>query len=186
MDYEIGRIMEKLESLGLAENTYIIFTADHGLAVGEHGLLGKQNQYEHSVRVPLVLTGPDIEAGTTSDALVYLQSIYPTTCDLAGIPTPATVEFKSLKPLIEQSSQNSYDAIFGSYKHFQRMVRTKDFKLILYPEEDQIQLFDMQADPDGLNNLASQAAYQDTMAVLFGRLKTLQQEVGDTLTLGSL
>ncbi|MEM8485717.1 MAG: sulfatase-like hydrolase/transferase [Bacteroidota bacterium] len=186
MDYEIGRIMEKLEALGEADNTYIIFTADHGLAVGEHGLLGKQNQYEHSIRVPLVLAGPDIEGGTTSDALVYLQSIYPTTCDLAGIPTPATVEFKSLMPLIEQRTESSYDAIFGSYKHFQRMVRTKDFKLILYPEEDQVQLFDMQADPDELNNLAAEAAYQDTMAALFGKLQTLQTEVGDTLTLGGL
>lgn len=186
MDYEIGRVMDKLESLGEADNTYIIFTADHGLAVGEHGLLGKQNQYEHSIRVPLVLAGPNIEGGTSSDALVYLQSIYPTTCDLAGIPTPATVEFKSLMPLIEQSSQQSYDAIFGSYKHFQRMVRTKDYKLILYPEEEQVQLFDMQSDPDELNNLAAQAAYQDTMAALFGRLRTLQQEVGDTLTLRGL
>ena len=71
MDYEIGRILEKLETLGIADNTYIIFTADHGLAVGQHGLLGKQNQYDHSIRVPLVINGPDIQAGTSTDALVY-------------------------------------------------------------------------------------------------------------------
>ena len=186
MDHEIGRVMDKLEEVGEADNTYVIFTADHGLAVGEHGLLGKQNQYEHSIRVPLVIAGPDIPGGTSNDALVYLQSIYPTTCDLADIPTPATVEFKSLMPLIEQTSTRSYDAIFGSYKHFQRMVRTENFKLILYPEADQIQLFDMESDPEELNNLASQAAYQDTMAALFGKLQQLQEEVGDTLTLGGI
>lgn len=183
MDYEIGRILEKLESLDIADNTYIIFTADHGLAVGQHGLLGKQNQYEHSIRVPLMISGPGVSAGSSTDALVYLQSIYPTTCDLAGIDTPQTVEFKSLMPLIEQTSDQSYDAIFGSYKDFQRMVRTRDYKLILYPEVDEVQLFDMQNDPYELTNLAEQEAYQDTIQALFGKLQSLQAEVGDTLTL---
>ncbi len=183
MDHEIGRVLERLEALNIADNTYIIFTADHGLAVGRHGLLGKQNQYEHSIRVPLIVSGPDIASGASTDALVYLQSIYPTTCELAGIPTPSTVEFKSLLPLIEETADNSYDAIFGSYKDFQRMVRTRDFKLILYPEEDQVQLFDMNADPLEMTNLAKQAAYQDTMAALFGKLQSLQKEVGDTLSL---
>ena len=183
MDYEIGRILDRLEALDIADNTYIIFTADHGLAVGKHGLLGKQNQYEHSIRVPLVINGPNVSSGSSSDALVYLQSVYPTTCELAGIPTPSTVEFKSLLPLIEETADDSYDAIFGSYKDFQRMVRTKDFKLILYPEEDQVQLFDMKADPLEMTNLAKQAAYQDTMAALFGKLQSLQKEVGDTLSL---
>lgn len=183
MDYEIGRILDKLESLGIADNTYIIFTADHGLAVGQHGLIGKQNQYDHSIRVPLVMTGPSIPSGTSTDALVYLQSIFPTTCDLAGIPAPPTVEFKSLLPLIENSTDQSYDAIFGSYKHFQRMVRTDKFKLIVYPEANQLQLFDLINDPLEMNNLAGQTAYQDTVAALFGRLRELQQEVGDTLSL---
>ncbi|MFK7848985.1 MAG: sulfatase-like hydrolase/transferase [Rhodothermales bacterium] len=183
MDYEIGRILDRLEALDIADNTYIIFTADHGLAVGQHGLVGKQNQYDHSIRVPLVISGPNVAPGASTDALVYLQSIYPTTCDLAGIPTPSTVEFKSLLPLIEESAGDSYDAIFGSYKDFQRMVRTKDFKLILYPEEEQVQLFDMNADPLEMTNLAKQAAYQDTMAALFGKLQSLQKEVGDTLSL---
>ncbi len=183
MDYEIGRVLEKLESMDIADNTYIVFTADHGLAVGRHGLIGKQNQYDHSIRVPLIVNGPTISAGSSSDALVYLQSIFPTTCDLADIPTPPTVEFRSLLPLIEETSDNSYDAIFGSYKGFQRMVRTRDYKLILYPQQDQVQLFDMNKDPDELNNLASQAAYQDTMAALFSQLKSLQKEVGDTLSL---
>lgn len=183
MDFEIGRILDKLEELEIADNTYIIFTSDHGLAVGQHGLIGKQNQYDHSIRVPLIINGPAIPAGASTDALVYLQSIYPTTCDLAGIPTPQTVEFRSLLPLIENTADVSYDAIFGSYKHFQRMVRTDNFKLIFYPEEERVQLFDLISDPLEMNNLAGESAYQDTVAVLFDRLRTLQREVGDTLTL---
>ena len=112
-----------------------------------------------------------------------LQSIYPTTCELAGIPTPQTVEFRSLLPLLQQSSDNAYDAIYGSYKDFQRMVRTENYKLILYPEEDQVQLFDMKADPHEMTNLATLELYQDTVAALFSQLQSLQKAVGDTLSL---
>ena len=183
MDHEIGRIMNSLDELGLSDNTYIIFTADHGLAVGQHGLLGKQNQYDHSIRVPLMMAGPGIEPGSTNDALVYLQSVYPTTCELAGLPIPETVEFRSLLPLIEQESQMSYEAIFGSYKHFQRMVRTASHKLVVYPEVDQVHLFDMQQDPYEMNNLAASPAYRDTLEMLYDQLRQLQEEVGDTLQL---
>ncbi len=186
MDYQIGRILETLRNTGQDDNTYVIFTADHGLAVGKHGLLGKQNQYDHSIRVPYLIAGPGITPGARSDALVYLQSTFPTTCDLAGIPIPNTVEFKSLLPLINEESARSYEAIFGSYRHFQRMVRTPSHKLILYPVVDEIQLFDLKQDPFELNNLASMPAYQDTIRMLYDTLLELQQEVGDTLTLPEL
>ena len=186
MDREIGRILDKLEETGEADNTYIIFTADHGLAVGQHGLLGKQNQYEHSIRVPFIVKGPDIEAGSSSDALIYLQSAFPTTCDFAGIPIPETVEFRSLLPIIEETSDTSYPAIFGSYKEYQRMVRTTSHKLILYPQVDEIQLFDMRQDPLEMNDLAENPAYADTIDILYGQLLELQEEVGDTLTLRNL
>ncbi len=183
MDREIGRILSTLDELGQTDNTYIIFTADHGLAVGQHGLLGKQNQYEHSIRVPFTIAGPGIEAGSQTDALVYLQSAFPTTLDYAGIDVPETVEFRSLVPLIEKTSDTSYPAIFGSYKGFQRMVRTASHKLILYPEVDEVQLFDVNEDPLEMNNLATDPAYSDTIEMLFSALQELQEEVGDTLTL---
>ena len=183
MDREIGRILDKLEELGQADNTYIIFTADHGLAVGQHGLIGKQNQYDHSIRVPFMIAGPGIAPGTQSDALIYLQSAFPTTLDLADIAIPETVEFRSLVPLIENTSDSSYPAIFGSYKGYQRMVRTASHKLILYPEADEIQLFDMKQDSLEMNNLAADPAYRDTLQALYSTLLELQKEVGDTLTL---
>ncbi|MBK8507011.1 MAG: sulfatase-like hydrolase/transferase [Saprospiraceae bacterium] len=185
LDAQIGRILKALKESGKYENTYIIFTADHGLAVGKHGLLGKQNQYDHSVRVPMVIVGPDIPAQQKSDALVYLQSMYPTTCDLVGISIPGTVEFKSLLPLLK-NQDGGEEAIFGSYKDYQRMVRTKTHKLILYPEVGQSQFFDLQNDPDELQNSIAEPGNQEIVRSLYNQLLTLQQEVGDTLVLPPL
>ena len=94
MDEQIGRILDALEKSGKADNTYIFFTADHGLAVGHHGFIGKQNMYEHSLRTPLLVIGPTIAKGERLDARVYLQDIMPTSLELAGIPIPEYVEFK--------------------------------------------------------------------------------------------
>jgi len=185
MDYQIGRILDALEASGETDNTYIIFTADHGLAVGSHGLMGKQNPYEHSIRVPFIISGPDIPHGEQSNELIYLQSIYPTTCELAGIPIPEHVEFPSLLPLLKGNSEQTsmHEAIFGSYLDFQRLIRTRDYKLVYYPVVDTLQLFDMQQDTEELHNLAYQVQYRDTVKRLYSKLLDLQTEVGDTLTL---
>ncbi|MEN8248294.1 MAG: sulfatase-like hydrolase/transferase, partial [Bacteroidota bacterium] len=103
-DREIGRILKALEVSGKMDNTYVILTSDHGLAVGQHGLIGKQNLYDHSIRMPLIIKGPGLEAGEKSDEMVYLQSMYATTCELAGIQIPETVEYKSLKDLMIKDS----------------------------------------------------------------------------------
>jgi len=96
MDEQIGRILEALETSGVAENTYIFFAADHGLGVGHHGLVGKQNMYDHSVRVPLMVFGKGIPGDRQLDVPVYLQDIMPSSLELAGIEIPDHVEFKSL------------------------------------------------------------------------------------------
>jgi len=187
MDQQIGRILDVLEVTGKMDNTYIIFTADHGLAVGSHGLMGKQNPYDHSIRVPLIFSGPSIPKGMQNDQLVYLQSVFPTTLDLANIPIPGHVEFQSLLPALKNEEFRGNEAIFGSYLDYQRLVRTQDYKLILYPEAGEIQLFDMENDPLEMNNLAYDPVYQDTIQALYSTLLELQQEVGDTLNLeGSL
>lgn len=183
LDDQIGRILDALERTGKLKNTYIIFSADNGLAIGRHGLMGKQNQYEHSIRMPLIISGPGIPAGKVSDALVYLQDIYPTSCELAGVDIPSTVEFNSLVPVIEGKINNGHDAIFGAYLDYQRMIRNKDYKLILYPEAGQVQLFDMNADPDEMNNLANRPEYSETLSELFRELHNLQMKVGDQLDL---
>ena len=79
MDEQIGRILDGLETSGMDKNTYIFFSADHGLGVGHHGLLGKQNLYEHSTRVPFIISGPGIPKKKRISTPVYLQDIMPST-----------------------------------------------------------------------------------------------------------
>lgn len=180
-DAQIGRVLDALKRSGKADDTIIIFTADHGLAVGQHGLMGKQNQYDHSIRMPMVFCGPGIERGRKIDSMVYLQSMFATTCDMAGISVPDTVEFPSLTGLLEGRRKKVHDAIFGSYRGFQRMVRTEDYKLIVYPVVGRVQLFDIKNDPWEKNDLAGEPEYAGKIERLSGMLKKLQLEVGDTL-----
>ena len=186
MDAEIGRILEALEASGASENTYVIFTADHGLAVGSHGLLGKQNSYDHSIRVPLIFTGPGIPSNRTSDALVYLQSVHPTTFDLVDLPTPSHVEFESLHAHFYTDEANGEEEIFGSYKDFQRMLRTQTHKYILYPEAQEVQLFNLIEDPNELHNLANNPESKDLLQDLHQRLTRLQEKVGDPLDISAV
>lgn len=182
-DYQMGRIMKALEASGKADNTYIIFSSDHGLAVGHHGLLGKQNQYDHSVRMPLIIAGPGLEPGKIVDDLVYLPCIYPTTCEMAGIDVPETVDFKSLNGLLKGKEDKIYEAIYGGYRNFQRMVRTEKYKLIVYPHNGIQQLFDMENDTDEMKNLIDDKNYESVKKEMYEKLLELQQETGDTLKL---
>lgn len=186
MDVQIGRVLDALQQSGKADNTYVILTADHGLAVGEHGLMGKQNMYDCSLRMPLILAGPGIAAGKRIDELVYQHCLYATTCDLAGIPLPESVEFPSLAPLLRGGSQPVYDAVFSYYRDFQRMVRTRTHKLIVYPKIRRIQVFDIEHDPWEMHDLSGEASVAGIRRDLMQRLLQLQKQLGDPLHLGTL
>ncbi|MCO8123013.1 sulfatase-like hydrolase/transferase [Stieleria sp. TO1_6] len=182
MDTMIGRILDSLQASGKADNTWIFFTADHGLACGQHGLMGKQNLYDHSVRVPLFVIGPDVAAGRKIDAPVYLQDIMPTTLQLAGVDKPNHVQFHSLLPMIE-GGESPYDVIYGAYLDKQRSLRTDQYKLIIYPDVDVVRLFDIQADPLEMNDLAASPQHAETLQELKQRFKALQQEMKDPLAI---
>jgi len=171
IDKQVGRIIGQLRSDGRLRNTYVIFTSDHGLAVGSHGLMGKQNMYEHTIRVPLVIAGPGIPKAKRTDALCYLRDLYPTICDLTEIPIPESVEGKSLKPVITGKQDAVYSEIYGYFRDKQRMVRNKRFKLIHYPHLDRYQLFDLSEDPHELSDLSEDSAHKTTLARLRGKLK---------------
>ncbi len=184
MDYQIGLILDALAESGLSENTYVFFTADHGLAVGSHGLLGKQNQYDHSVRVPLVMKGPDIPISTTNDADVYLQDIMPTSLEIAGIEKPEYVQFQSLLSLARnEKTGSSYESIYGAYVDLQRMIRKDGYKLIHYSRINKSQLFDLNEDPLEMNDLAE--SMPEKTKELFSELVELQSEMEDDLVLRS-
>ena len=182
LDAQIGRILEALERSGKAENTIIVFAGDNGLAVGNHGLMGKQNLYEHSVRVPLIFTGPGIPRGKQTEALCYLSDIYPTLCELAGLEKPNSVEGKSLVPALNNYQAKIRDSLFLAYTKLQRGVRTHDnWKLIKYNVhgEQRTQLFNLNNDPDELNNLADLENYQIRQKELTELLNNYMNELGD-------
>ena len=184
MDEQIGKIIAYLKETGLDKNTYIIFSADHGLAVGNHGLIGKQNMYDHSMRVPCILVGPDIPANEKREMQVYLQDIMATTLDLAGIEKPEYVDFNSLMPLIQNPEKKSpYPEIYGAYINLQRMVRTDDFKLIVYPKAGKIRLFNMLEDPNEITDLGDNQEFDIVKKDLAERLKKQQQLMNDPLDL---
>lgn len=181
-DREIGRILEALEESGKAENTYVILTSDHGLAVGMHGLMGKQSQYDHSIRMPLIITGPGIKKGSKVDKLVYMQSMFATTCNFAGIEVPETVDFESIAGLATgNSSEGGEDYVFGAYKKLQRMVRTEKYKLIYYPHIDKTQLFDVENDPYEMEDLSEVISLAEVKKELQNKMLLKQKELGDDL-----
>ena len=182
MDAQLGRILDALDKTGKADNTYIFFTADHGLAVGHHGLIGKQSMYDHSMRVPMMVCGPSLPKNKKLGMPVYLQDIMPSTLELAGVKKPGYVQFKSLMPLISGKKKSSYDAVYGAYKaDLQRMVAVGNYKLIMYPAIRKIKLFNLKDDPMEMNNLASVKKYEPVIARLFKTFGKLQKETGDTL-----
>lgn len=183
MDEQIGRILDGLEASGKSDNTYIFFTADHGLAVGHHGLLGKQNLYDHSVRVPFIVSGPGIESGATRDGWIYLQDVMPTTLELAGVPKPEHVKFKSVLPLVTGKRKENYDALYGAYLAVQRSVTVGNYRLILYPKIGKTLLYDLQNDPHEMSDLSESPKQQKRIKRLFSKLLELQEETGDKLDL---
>ena len=185
LDAQIGRILDALDERGLADNTYVIFTADHGLALGRHGLLGKQNLYDHSLRAPFLVAGPGIPAGRTIGADVYVQDAMATALELAGAPADPEVEFRSVLPLIHGERPANYPAIYGAYREHQRAIRKDGHKLLVYPRADRVKLFDLTADPDELHDLAADGGGDHRALVrrLATDLQQLQQQLGDTLDL---
>ena len=180
LDEQVGRILGSLRELGYAENTVVIFSSDQGLAVGgRHGLMGKQNLYEH-VKPPLVIAGTGIPHGQ-SDALVYLYDLFPTICEYAQAPIPAIAEGKSLAPIVRGETNEVRPYLFAAYRDWQRMVRDKRWKLIEYVVGDQhhTQLFDLSKDPDELDNLAGKESSVEVLTRLRSELRHLAKNFGD-------
>ncbi len=180
LDHHLGRLLAALDELNLRKNTIIVFSADHGLALGSHGLLGKQNLYEHSMKAPLVFTGPGVVPGKSA-ALVYLHDIYPTLCELTGAPAPSGLDGQSVAPLLRGEAMATRPTLFLAYRDRQRAVRNDRFKLIRYPQVDVTQLFDLENDPHETRNLAGDPPHRETLADLRHNLEAWQAQLGDTL-----
>lgn len=185
-DQQLGRVFDTLAANGQLENTIIVYTSDHGLSVGQHGLLGKQNMYDHSVRIPCILAGPSLPQGLSLSQLTYQIDIFPTLCELAGIPIPSTVEGKSFKPLIDNPAGNHRETVYSLYRDIQRMVTDGEWKLtrhyvspITGAGTDRLQLFHLADDPWETRDLSQDAAHQYQMQRLAEHLNQWMHETDD-------
>jgi len=170
IDRQVGRLLAQLRKDGRLDNTYVIFTSDHGLAIGSHGLMGKQNMYDHSIEVPFIIAGPGIATGTRTGAFGFLRDLFPTTCELAGILIPKTVQSRSLAPVLLGKEKAVHRLGYGYFRDVQRMVRDENWKLIFYPKLEKYQLFNLAMDPHELKNLADAPAQRT-------RLKRMRREL---------
>jgi arylsulfatase A-like enzyme len=183
LDHHLGRVFAQLKEIGEWDNTIVIFAGDNGLSLGEHGLFGKQNLYEFGgMHVPCVIAGPGIPKGR-SQALIYLMDLFPTLCEFGAAPVPAAVEGKSIVPILTGKQSKVRDALYTAYRDCQRAVRDDRWKLIRYPLVNKTQLFDVNADPHELNNLAEKLGYADRVATMTKLLEREMQRYGDTYPL---
>jgi len=185
LDSQVGRILAALAQSRFATNTYIVYAADHGLAIGSHGLLGKQSVYEHSMRCPLILVGPGIPAGKSSPAFTYLLDLFPTLAHMAGLPVPEGVDGKDLSGIWTGRVARVRDTVFLPYMDLMRAVRDERWKLICYPKVNHVQLFDLRRDPDERRDLAEDRRHAATRQRLMELLAMQQREYGDTAPLRS-
>jgi len=184
MDHEIGRLMAALKRTGQADDTVVVYSADHGLALGSHGLLGKQNLYDTSMRAPLVVAGPGVPHGQ-SDELVYLFDIFPTICEVAGAGVPDGVEGISLAPHWRGDAEVKRDMLYTAFGKVMRAVRGDRWKLIRYPKINRTQLFDLLDDPHELNDLSAAEEYEALAEQMMRELRAWQRRFGDRVALTS-
>ncbi|WP_221420341.1 sulfatase-like hydrolase/transferase [Fulvivirga sp. M361] len=196
LDAQIGKVISALKKSGQYENTLIILAGDSGLAVGNHGLLGKQNVYdEDGIHVPFILSGGAIkDKGRKIDALSYLHDIFPTLCDLAQIEVPESVTGKSLLPVIAGKEKETRAYTYHAYLHFQRAFRQGDYKLIEYVRADAYdaktkmeskkgsrvtQLFNIKKDPWETFDLVGFPEYQALLESMRKEMKQAAMDHGD-------
>ena len=191
-DAQVGRLLSALEESGQLDNTIILYTGDHGLAIGSHGLFGKQNVYDHSSRIPLLIAGPGIPRSSRSDALVYGFDLFPTLCELLNIKPPETIEGKSLAGIITGRDARVRDSAFHAYLHSengktigtQHAVTDGRWKYIRYDVRGttHMQLFDLASDPDEIHDLSVDSVASKQLPRLSSLLQRWQKDLAEPAT----
>ena len=181
IDWRVGQILDALEKKGFLENTVIVLCGDNGLAIGQHGLMGKQNVFEHSVKIPLIMSGPGIPKDKVNDKLVYLLDIYPTLCDICGLEIPPTVEGRSFAPMFADDSYVTREYLYLAFQARIRGVMDSRYKLIEYRTEHLklTQLFDLENDPWETMNLFDMTGYDGITERLRKKLFEFRDEWED-------
>ena len=179
LDVQVGRILDALRESGEWDNTIIVFAADNGLAMGQHGLIGKQSLYDHSAKVPMIIVDPSVPQGVRNEAYCYLYDIYPTLCEMAGVDIPSSVTGRSLVGTIK--SGKNREALMLAYNSIQRALVMDGWKYIIYNVGGVIteQLFDLRRDPWEKDNRAGDPKQARRMKKLRERLKVEMAVAGD-------
>jgi len=166
-DAQVGKVLGRLEELGLRDNTIIVLWGDHGWHLGEHAIWGKHALFEESLNSPLIIHTPDmLKPGESTQAMVETLDIFPTLCDLAGLPEPDFVQGVSLRPILEDPEAPGHPAI--SYAKAQT-IRTSRYRLIAHPN-GHMELYDHTSAEKETRNLATE--HPDTVRELLVQLKT--------------
>lgn len=192
MDANIARVLAELDRLGIRDDTIVVYTGDHGLAVGQHGLLGKQNCYEHSLGIPWLMAGPGVPVGQTCDALVQNVDILPTICALCALPVPASVDAgRSVLPSLHGETQQHRACVYSVFMDLQASLRESRWKLIRsYVGQgvstggrgvDRLQLFDLEADPWEIDDRSRDPGQAERVHAMQQAMRQRQHELGDPL-----
>jgi arylsulfatase A-like enzyme len=176
MDHDLGRLLDYVDESKLSEDTIIIYSSDHGLGLGSHGLMGKQNTYETGMKVPFFIAGPGIKPGQT-DAFAYLHDLFPTIADFGGGTITEKKDGNSLRGIIDRKEERVRDSLALAYQNSQRTIRNKRWKLMVFPQINKHQLFDLENDPDEMHDLA--AGSPEVVEELMKLLKSEQAKNGD-------
>ena len=179
LDLLIGRVLDTLDASPAAKNTLVVFAADSGVARGSHGLIGKQNLYEHSMRVPLVVAGPGIPANQRTDAMCYLFDVIPTLGALSGVAGPKTSEGLDLSATLRNPATPARTSLMFAYQKVQRSLRDERYKLIRYPQVDRTQLFDLVADPAERTDLSTRPEHAARITAMTATLAAEMKRLDD-------
>ena len=183
VDSQVGRVLAKLRELRLEQNTIVVLTGDHGYQLGEHGLWAKQTLFEGANHVPLLIAAPGVKPGTRS-GLAEQVDIYPTLCDLAGLPKPTHLQGRSLKPMLDDPAAKGRQLAISTMvaPHTQQRghsLRTDAFRYIAWEGGEEL-LYDLRSDPDELHNLAQVPAQGERMKRMRERLAAHLQRVAES------
>ncbi len=179
VDELVEAVVNKLQSDGALDNTYVVFTSDNGFHLGEHRIQsGKEQPYEESIHMPLLVRGPGVQAGTTTDELTLNTDFFPTFTDLAGVATPEYVDGRSLRPILEGNAASWRTAILLELRTTNLGIRTSDGRKYIEYEGGFKELYDLKSDPYELKNPYD--ANYSAPADLATRLQALKGCVGAT------
>ncbi len=190
VDRNLGRLLEYLDENGLAENTMIVYTSDQGFYLGEHGWFDKRFMYEESFRTPLIIRYPsEIQAGSKNNDLVQNIDFAPTILDVAGAEVPQEIQGESLTPFFAGNNENWRDELYYHYYEYPAEhavkrhygIRTDRYKLIhFYYDIDEWELYDLENDPQEMNNVYNVPEYAEVRDSLHQELEQLREYYQDS------